>query len=166
MVNVYTRASIFHSRATISRGSLSLFVLDIMVLTTRRQARLQEEGEGDKTAEKSIAELDTSRRADQSSSASSSSSSSSSADSDDEPSSEEDTESEYSSEGNQDLEELFAASLKACQAKDEASIQGGDRTAFETNADEVTFGEVEGGIEASKDESDAKRSAADVKGKG
>lgn len=133
-----------------------------MVLTTRRQARLQEQGGDGKTIEGSVVAVTARTQGDRSPSASSSSS----AESDNESESEEDTDSEYSSQGEQDLEELFQTSLKACRAKDEAALQGINRSVFETNADEVHFGEVENGREASKDERDTSNTAADTKGKG
>jgi hypothetical protein len=142
-----------------------------MVLTTRRQARLQEadapnSGVGNVEV---LSLVNEAKEVEENNNAASSSESSSSSEEDDSDSdSSEDSDTDSSSGEEEDLDQLFEISLQACKAKDLESAASKTDSGFETNADEVRFageqekGVVGRGVTAALNEKDKK----DIKGKG
>lgn len=137
-----------------------------MVLTTRRQARLQEVVDISTPTPPSeraqSAPLDEgSERGSEASSSSSKTSGSESSSENDEQKSSSDSDS-VSDSGNEeddddiDVDSIFAEALKACQARDENATTRKDH-AFETSADQISLGqqraiEAPKAIEASKEQ--------------
>ena len=136
-----------------------------MVLTTRRQAQLQDGSNGMATVKGNsmAAEEADSGELHLASSASASSLSDSDSDSGSE------SDSDGSSESDADLDALFAESLAACRKQDAANTTDVPASNFDANADEVNFSDGDDGVDDVDTQQGAPRGgpeAADGKGKG